>query len=110
MPKDPYRKRWLDKRVSEIFKENSLDALYEQYSYYSDWVHWNPQGLGRALQTEENVTRFKSKAPEEAGGSFACGFMAVYETLNLLISHLNLSKGADLKKIRDDYVSDLGSN
>lgn len=110
LPHDPYRKRWLDKMVPEIFSEIGQDILYEQYSYYSDWVHWNPQGLGRALQTKENITRFRSKAPEEEAGSFACGFMAVYETLNLLIKHFKLDNESDLKKIRDDYVSDFEKN
>ena len=110
---DSYRKSWLVEngnqlQIKDIFVEIESVEHYEIiYLELCNWVHWNPGGFAQMLEWQSDTLSFHPNPVNEGSSALMTAFQALYETLRVLISHLDLTNQNELEKIKDNLIESL---
>lgn len=104
LPKDPYRNKWVDQSVYEIFKEVEGDLLYEKiYRETSQWIHWTIRGMSSAIHQKDMDFIYTNPSADMGATTLASGFLSLFESAQLLNSYLTLGFDDKLDSILSGY-------
>lgn len=95
--------------IENIFCELKDNVLVELYSDMSDWVHWNPRGIGTKIEHKDGYFSFIENPPNDAATALASSFQALYQLMVVVNKHFDLKFDKQLIKIRENYIRDLTS-
>lgn len=106
--RDPYVQHWSGKSVNHLCTEVNGQTLYDwAYTEFSDWHHWSPGGVLKALKTTDRTISFAPPTAHQVLGAFAVAFQCLFETMELANDTFKLGLEADLDEIRNAYLRDL---
>lgn len=110
---DPFRSDWRfddDGRKIQaltLFQKIDGESLYSVYQEMSDWIHWNPRGVGIYLNRDADGLQFNWENYDSIALSLACGFQALLQSLDVFNDRLKLGAEKKLKEISKNYINEL---
>jgi hypothetical protein len=101
MPKDPWRTNWTDTSVETMFDKVGLKGLYEQtYRRTSEWVHWGPRAILRAMEPVEwGIAGFSEEDWPDAALALSLGCLALLLSLERLDNQFSLGHSERLTEL-----------
>jgi len=104
-PGDPYIVNWTGMSVWALFHEVRGDVLYEQiYRLFSDWHHWGPGGIGSRIARTESTVAYGPLAENELGTVLVAAFQSLFQSLQVLNSHLELGLEKQLALLESRFL------
>src|SRR5207247_8186156 len=103
LPKDRYTMNWYGEREAGLFRDVGGVALLEEaYAPFSEWHHWRPGAIGRALSFDEDSSTFamSTSDPSYEAMALAAGFQCLWQTMRLLNTQCRLKIGTALQRRR----------
>ena len=108
LPRDPYRQNWHGSTLQKICNEVGTSLYYDAiYRGTSQWTHWTPSSIGRAIHRESGKVMYSGNAPDSGARALACGFQSLFQTLELMNAHLQLGFTVSLEELADAYTKEL---
>lgn len=105
LPDDPYQKSWIGKPLKQIAKKVKGEQLYKDlYKPISEWSHWDPIGLGRAVKIKGDDTEFYAPSYASFYNSLALGFQCLHETAEIVNNHFERGLDKKIQGIKDKYI------
>jgi hypothetical protein len=106
-PADPYHKDWrAGKQIRQICESVGAQDLFRQlYEPFSDWHHWGPVGLGKAIHRRADRISYSSVRPTDAASALAVGFQCLLQTVEIVDRHLAIGLSAKTADLRDGYIT-----
>jgi hypothetical protein len=92
IPEDPWANDWTPTAVADMFTEVEARRLYDTvYRDSSEWVHWGPRTILRAMQAAEwGVAGFTEEDWRAALVAMQLGSQSLMQTLEVLDMHFSL--------------------
>ena len=115
LPEDPYRNKWtIDKdgkavQIESMFQDVDGEELYGLYSHMSDWVHWNPRGIGTKIQRGVAEIAFAPNPPTDAAIALTSSFQSLHQTAEVVNEHFKLGFESDLQERKEQYIRDMNT-
>jgi hypothetical protein len=113
---DIFRSKWRfgddGKNIEfKVLLENiSGGNLYGIYNEMCDWLHWNSRGIGIYLKRNTSGISFCWEDCGTITRALACGYQALFQTLEVLNRYFKLGAERQLKEISDKYMGDISKN
>lgn len=108
LPKDPYRPNWHGSTLQTICDEVDTLPLYDGiYRGTSQWTHWTPGAIGRAIRREGGKVKYSSEAQDSGARALASGFQSLFQTMELVNAQLQLGFSVNLAELADAYTMEL---
>jgi len=90
--------------LSQIVDAVGGERLYKGlYKPFSEWIHWSPRGISRALISTDNKTDFLPPGYVTAYNSLASGFQCLYETAEFVNKYFSKGMNKKLKGLEKRY-------
>lgn len=106
--KDPYFLHWSGESAYKICEAVNGQKLYDwAYSDFSDWHHWSPGGVFKAIKTEGRKVSFPQPTARDVLGAHAVAFQCLFETVEQANRHFKLGFDADLERLHQGYLRDM---
>lgn len=101
MPDDPWDVRWTNTSIAKMFEEIGGKDWYDSiYAETSEWVHWGPRAILRAMETSEDSARgFSQEDSRAAARALNIGSMCLLDSLRRLDEHFALGITDRLTKL-----------
>jgi len=107
---DPFKKKWHDEQISQIFEAVSADDIYRaQYSSFSDWHHWGVATMAARIHSSKNALTFSPASLQTAFLSTLTAFHALHDTLAVLIGEFETADSARLAELHDSFLESMQS-
>ena len=92
IPEDPWANDWTSTAVADMFAELQAKSMYDGvYRDSSEWVHWGPRTILRAMQTADwGVAGFAEEDLRVALIAMQLGCQSLLQSLEVLDSHFTL--------------------
>jgi hypothetical protein len=104
---DGYRFNWHGTTQRAIFEEVKGDLLYQHvYGPFSEWHHWSPGGFGPMLRRTSQGTAFSAKSYVNTVAALSGAFLCLWQTLDVMETHLGLGHGAAIKAAYRRYMQE----
>lgn len=100
-PKDPYHEEWhCGQSIKALFEEVGMNPVYAvNYNAWSDWHHWNPEGLLTVAKQDQEGLVYDPNSPSSAIHALSTGTYAFLMTYGLVNNYLKLGRENDLKAL-----------
>jgi hypothetical protein len=108
LPPDPYARNWYGERETDLFRAiGGEELLRGAYVPFSEWHHWRPGAIGRAISFDKGSSTFamSTSDPSYAAMSYAAGFQCLWQTLRILNRRCRLHIGIPLRDLKRRQVA-----
>jgi hypothetical protein len=101
IPEDPWAKDWTDASIETMFGEVGGKSLYERaYRNSSEWLHWNPRSILRAMQSAEwGVDGFTQEDWRAAATALQLACQSLLQSLQVLDQHFSTGNAERLSEL-----------
>ncbi len=107
--KDPYMPHWSGLSAYRICEAVKGQKLYDSgYTAFSDWHHWSPGGLLKAVKAEGQKRSFPEPTARDVLGAHVVAFQCLFETMEQANHQFKLGLDADLDSLRTGFLRDMG--
>ena len=105
LPPDPYTRDWTGMSVWDLWDRiDRADKYKPFYRSYAQWHHWDPGGVGSALQREGNSVTYAATSPLATAGALANGIEALLVTLEVIEKHASLGFAERIEQFGAEYI------
>ena len=107
--KEPYTAHWSGQSAYKICEAVKGKKLYDwAYANFSDWHHWSPGGVFKAVKTEGRTMSFPQPTARDVLGAHVVAFQCLFETMEQANHQFTFGLDADLDRIRAGFLRDMG--
>ena len=104
LPSDPWTREWTNASVESMFIEVDGRGLYEgRYRYTSEWIHWGPRAIFRAIQPAEwGVAGFQEVDWRSAISALQMATQSQMQCLQVLDYHYKLGISVRINELYEE--------
>ena len=108
LPEDPWRTNWTTSSIEAMFTEVGGQPLYDRvYRKSSEWVHWGPRTILRAMEPAQwGTAGFTAHDWPAAARAIQGGCQALLQSMEVLNEHFGLGISERLGEL-DDSMSTI---
>lgn len=94
--------------LSNISKDNTdLEYFYQNYKYFSDWVHWGSQSLRHVIDEQENEISYYEQEHIYRAPALVIAFGSLLDIVAKTSEHFGLEQDEALEEISNQMLEDL---
>jgi hypothetical protein len=116
LPEDPYRNKWtIDEngksvQIETMFQDLEGEELYDLYSHMSDWVHWNPRGIGTKIKWGTTEISFEPNPPTDTAIALTSSFQSLHQIIEVVNEHFELGFERDIQRMKEEFLREFKSD
>jgi hypothetical protein len=95
--------------IKKIFQDAGLEQIYQ--TYYADtsnWTHWNPIGIGEALQHESDKLAYGNETKYLGALAYITGFNVLLQSARFLNDYFKMDFNKTLDELYGEFCAGSG--